>query len=325
MTHIDFTSASEQAFFRQVVRDYYKGGGFIVDAGCFLGGSTLSLCEGVDPSILEDRLNRGMKTVIAMDRFLATDPYVVDALTMRGRDIRFGESFLDVFLDRLNVYLPYIDVRSGDVHQIGRLSVPIEVLFIDVAKSPGLNAYILKSWFPLLEVGSVVIQQDFYTPAQPWVAATMGMALDHFDLLAPRVGETASFILKKPLQDASLRSIGVRAGDPAMRLQAFDRLLEIGEYQARYPLLMMKAVALSEIGFQARAAKALDAAYESFASCEALGSQLDDKAVNWFAMVEGVIRPTDVKVRMQSEGDLRRHALRIRTRALTITTEASGP
>ena len=38
---------SERKLLIALARDYYTGDGIIVDAGCFLGGSTLSLCAGI--------------------------------------------------------------------------------------------------------------------------------------------------------------------------------------------------------------------------------------------------------------------------------------
>lgn len=240
-----FISAAESAHFTDVVRNTFSGEGVIVDAGCFVGSSTLALCRGL-PAL---RSATGNPLVIAIDRFVATDQYLVEHFSSRALDVRFGECFLDVFLRNVADFTRYIEVRAGELVRVGRIELPIEVLVIDIAKSAGLNAYILTNWFKNLIPGhSRVIQQDFYAPSHLWIAVTMGALIDHFVISDVKVGESATFRLEAAIPAAAIReAVRVEPASPE-GLRCIEIILERIPESDRLPLLIMKALIFHRLG-----------------------------------------------------------------------------
>jgi hypothetical protein len=250
-----FISAAESAHFTDVVRRTFSGTGVIVDAGCFLGSSTLALCSG-----LPDRhLASGHPAVIAIDRFIATDRYLVEHFAARALDIRNGECFLDVFLKSVAKFLPCIEVRAGELVRVGRIDLPIEVLVVDIAKSAGLNAYVVTSWFNKLIPGhSCVIQQDFYAPSHLWIAVTMGSLLDYFSISDVKVGESATFQLEATIPPAAIRE-AVRIEPLSLEgMRCIEIMLERIPELEQPPLLIMKALIIHRLGRTADARRILE-------------------------------------------------------------------
>ncbi len=200
-----FIGRDEYSHLTKLVSDNFTGNGIIRDAGCFSGSSTLALCSGIPDNALETAAS---KLVVAIDRFFVGDNYLTTHFLATGEDIRYGESFLSLFLDNVAHFVPWIDVRAREVTLVGRIEQPIEILFLDVAKSSYLNAYALRHWCSRLAESSIVIQQDFYSPSHPWLAASMGAILHCFDVVTERVGKTTVFRLRIPppaLRRSSLR------------------------------------------------------------------------------------------------------------------------
>lgn len=248
-----FIDRDEYAHLTTLVADHYTGRGIIVDAGCFAGASTLALCAGIRADLLKAA---DSKILVAIDRFVVEDTYLTQHFLETGEDIRYGESFLTTFLDTVAAFLPWIEVRAGEVTRVGRLERPIELLFLDVAKSPYLNAYALRHWFSKLTDSAIVIQQDFYSPAHHWIAASMGALLDHVDVLTERVGETAVFRFRTPPDAATLVEAG-RTDRPAQSLQYLDQMIRRLSTENRPPLLISKAKMLNRSGASADAKEIL--------------------------------------------------------------------
>lgn len=250
-----FITAAESSHFTDVVRNNFSGEGVIVDAGCFIGSSTLALCRG-----LPDRqLASGRPAVVAIDRFVAADRYLVEHFAMRGFDVRFGESFLDIFLRNVAGFLPCIEVRAGELVRVGRVEQPIEILVVDIAKSVGLNAYAVTSWFNRLIPGhSHVIQQDFYAPSHLWIAITMGSLLGYFSISDAKVGESATFRLEASIPPAAIReAVRIEPASPEA-MKSIETMLERIPESERLPLLIMKALISHRLGQSADARSILE-------------------------------------------------------------------
>lgn len=191
-----------------------SGRGRIVDAGSFLGASTRALLAGLPASARARDPDGSCKPIVALDRFVVADAYVQKALARVGQPRARGESFLDLFLDNVGADLRHVEVRAGDVTRVGRIDAPIELCVIDLAKSQALHAHLLSSWFAKLIPGvSVVVQQDFFSPFHPWIAASMASLLPYFDLAPWRIGESAVFRLARPLPSERIAAAAQR--DPA--------------------------------------------------------------------------------------------------------------
>lgn len=277
-----FIEDAEVLHFRTTVRDVYSGEGVIVDAGSFMGDSTCALYDGVPVSLLgsED------PSVIAIDRFVVGDRYLHEFFIQRGMDIRRGESFLPHFLRRLGHRTKHIEVRAGDVFEVGRIERPIEVLMIDLAKSSGLNAYVMGMWFPRLIAGhSIVLHQDLHSPTLPWIAVSMGYLLDYFELTVAKVGECATFRLVKAIPTEVLRTVQSLSMRDPMAIPALDRLIRAVPDDEMGPLLLHRSWLLWQRGMQREAREQLRRAIE-------LPTPTDRKWAKWISIAASVIDPS---------------------------------
>jgi hypothetical protein len=141
----------------------------IVDAGCFLGGSTVPLALGAS-----ERLQEPCRLVHSYDLFRVDyaarmhHPGLVGRLE-DGHDLR--PLFEEIVGDQL---MRYVEVHAGDLMDQHWSGEPVGVLFVDVAKNWGLADQIVHQFFPALVPGrSVVVQQDYIHEWLPWIHITM--------------------------------------------------------------------------------------------------------------------------------------------------------
>lgn len=162
-------------------RNYYTGKGAIVDAGAYVGASALCLASGLadNPAVRDAR-----ERIHSFDYFSAEDDYVVEHICRDFRPIKRGDSYLDIFLIQTRAYRHLIRPIAGDFLNTRWDNGPIEVLFIDIAKTQELNSHIIRHYFPHLIPGrSLVIHQDFYHCWHPYIHVTMQALAPYFRIL----------------------------------------------------------------------------------------------------------------------------------------------
>lgn len=165
-------SIEERQLLYWATSEYRTGAGAIVDGGSFVGGSTVPLAEGL-------RAAGSGGVVDVYDRF-EVEPYMTD-FYFKDEDLRAGESFRPVFDRNTAEVTDLLRVNEGDLLEERWRGEPIEILFIDCAKSWLLNDFIVAEFFPSLIPGrSIVVQQDFVYALCPWVALTMEHLSEYF-------------------------------------------------------------------------------------------------------------------------------------------------
>ena len=170
-------SHAEKRLLYFLARDYHSGQGEIVDAGCFLGGSTIALAQG-----LLNRPVRSHASVHAFDLFQA-DPFMIQHYLPAG-EYRPGDSFLPLYEKNIDSVKGLVSVHAVDLQQFSWTGGPIEILFIDIAKSWETNDHVVKEFFPHLIPGrSIVVQQDYVHEWCPWLHVTMEKLADYFQCL----------------------------------------------------------------------------------------------------------------------------------------------
>jgi len=194
----------EAALCYQLARDHTDGSGAIVDLGCFLGETTRLFAEGLraNPRITTPITGIG-KRIWAYDRFLF-EPY-------KGYDACVSEaevstrSFFPLFSERIAEVADAVTVVPGDLLQLDWTGQPIDILFVDIAKSWRLNDRVIKLFFPALRPGrSVIVQQDYFYCNAPWTIITMELFADWFVYEGAAFGSSAIFTLRRPLPRALL-------------------------------------------------------------------------------------------------------------------------
>jgi len=184
-------SPSEIALLFALAKDYYTGGGEIVDLGPLLGVGTNVLAKGLAQN---PRVTDKSKRIHSFDLFLAKGMGTV--ITQAAR----SGSVLDRFLRNNDAYRKHLSVAAGDILEMDWDRTPIEILFIDLAKSWALNRHVVRRFFPYLIPGrSVVLQQDYVHFAEYWIAITMEMFAECFRHLFYVDGATSAFLLTREI------------------------------------------------------------------------------------------------------------------------------
>lgn len=178
---------AEVRFLGWVGREWWRGEGEVVDLGCFLGGSTNAMLQGLRGNPAWGEAWRVGGQGLAR-RVKVYDSFITDGHAARAYDIgrREGESFRAVF-DGLNeASLDEMDVREGWLPEsvegdAGERSLypeqrPIEVMHIDIAKRWGVHRLLLRVFGRWLIPGrSMVVQQDFKHSYTFWIPLDMYM------------------------------------------------------------------------------------------------------------------------------------------------------
>jgi hypothetical protein len=188
----------------------WTGEGAIVDAGCFLGGSTLALATGV---LANPRPIEKAGAIHSYDLFVA-DAHQAGSYLKKFGQFTPGDSVRPVFDQQTAGVAPLLQVHEGDLRSFPWAGdAPIETLFIDVSKTWALNDFIVREFFPALIPGrSIVVQQDYVHPTCPWLAVTMEYLAEYFELLMYVPGNSMVY--------RAMRAVprDVVAGDPISAL-----------------------------------------------------------------------------------------------------------
>jgi hypothetical protein len=172
---------TEQQLLHGLARDHFRNEGVIVDAGCFLGGSTLALASGL-------RANPRFQATPRRDVIHSYDLFTVEPWTIGvyfPEDTPRTTSFEPIFRENIAPFGDLVAVHPGDVKQAPVPDGPIEILFVDLAKHWTVSDYVVRAFFPRLVPGrSVVIQQDYlYHAWNGWLAVTMEHFSDSFEII----------------------------------------------------------------------------------------------------------------------------------------------
>ena len=214
-------SAQELTLLYGLARDSYDGRGEIVDGGAFLGGSTLALALGLrDNPRVADKACR----IHSYDYFVA-DHFVAQFIS----GVPEGASTRPYYDSVIAPVASHVAVHEGDLTTFPwPAERPIDILFIDVAKSWETNDFLLHQFFPRLTAGSYVIQQDYHWPHTPWISITMELLKDSFTHLESMPWATSFYQCDRPIDrdmlPAALRDLGApRLRRLADQAQVFER------------------------------------------------------------------------------------------------------
>ena len=246
------TSRQEQDWLRTYAAKTYRGLGALVDLGCFLGATTISLAEG-----LTLNSNAGQNRIHAYDLFTWSKDF---ELWAQGREVEgdftIDESFLPEFLKRTENWRDYIVVHEEDLAQAQWHGGAIEFLLVDAMKSPEIASAILRGFFPhLLPERSYVMQQDFAHCDTPWIHLLAFRLRNYFSVAAdvPKSATTV-FRCERELLRADLEmDLSLRSCSVAEIEAAFDYTLYLVADDKKANVIAAKAMAYRERGDSARA------------------------------------------------------------------------
>lgn len=194
----------ERKLLYHLARDIHTGEGEVVELGAFCGASTCCLAAG-----LRDNPRGADCRVHSYDSFIASEPYLVDFVrTEFGEALGIGQSFAAIFRRATAEFADFIEVHEGDlIEQTWPAEVPIEILFVDAAKTLALGGKILTEFFPRLIPGrSLVVHQDFYHPTAFYLPVVMGFLRDHFTIIEAGRDWSVVFRLEAAIPREKLRA-----------------------------------------------------------------------------------------------------------------------
>jgi hypothetical protein len=170
-------SRLERCLLYSLARDFATGEGAIVDAGCFLGGSTAALLGG-----LRDRPDSWSGPPVETYDLFRVEAYTVEKFFSDDPSVQVGDSFRSRFDEHVAGFgVPHV-VHEGDITEIGWSGGPIEVLFLDVLKSWEINDAVMRDFFPSLIPGrSVIVQQDYGCGYMPWIPISVELMRDSLE------------------------------------------------------------------------------------------------------------------------------------------------
>ncbi len=219
-------SLPERRLLYHLAEKHYAGKGHIIDAGSFFGSSTVSLAEGLKANtsfgLMSRRFNSSRKPIVSYDiGFLPAPSGARLPITRQIGEHRYtwGDSFVPILNENISGHEDVIELRIGDfLNERWPVSRPIELCFIDLAKTNDLNIHCFRQLFPAFVPGeTLLIQQDFFFDRLPWIKVLMGYLSEHFEWLG-QVGPSSLYRYKSAIP-ASMYAI-----DPFTDLPVLDRI-----------------------------------------------------------------------------------------------------
>jgi hypothetical protein len=178
-------SSLELAYLHFLAKDCFSGAGAIVDLGPYCGVGTLAMASGLAKNPV-GRLGR----IYSFDLFL-TEGY--DWYFKDWELPAFGSVF-PLFTRITEDYRDQVIAIPGDLVKMRWNAEPIEILFVDIAKSRELNHWVVSNTFPRLIPGvSVVVQQDYVHYYEWWIQVAMEHYGDRFQLMDVVYGASAIY------------------------------------------------------------------------------------------------------------------------------------
>jgi hypothetical protein len=154
---------------------YYRGAGAIIDAGCFLGGSTVALASGLTENSVGGVIH-------SYDMFATGDKWPDVDFSRFG--LAPNQNFEDRFRQNIAEYAQFVNVHAGNLLDESWPNEPVEILFLDICKLPEVHDHATRMWFPRLIPGrSIVIQQDYGWRYYHWGDVMMEVFKNHFEVL----------------------------------------------------------------------------------------------------------------------------------------------
>ena len=198
--------------------------GAIVELGSFLGGSTVALAHGVATSASPAR------EIYSFDQFKCPMPTLGRFISeeMLAKCVPTN-NFRPVYDLHIAPFAANIKTVHGNILEES-WDQPIALLFVDIMKTWEVSDYVVQTFFPHLEVGSIVVHQDYLYDRCPWIIFVMNQLSDCFELLGATEENSAIFRMTRrttqhDIERALSPSFGpdgfVGAIDAAAR--AFDR------------------------------------------------------------------------------------------------------
>jgi len=213
-------SKGERRLLYALARDYASDDAAIVDAGCFLGGSTAALLAG-----LRDREESWTGPPLASYDLFRVEAYTISKFFKDDPGVRVGDSFRNRFEANVVGFPGPHAVYEGDITEIGWPGGPIDVLFLDVLKTWEVNDAVMRDFYPSLRPGrSVIVHQDYGSGWVPWIPITVELMGDSLRLIDGMEWGSHVFFLQGEVPETVITE-GVAGLDFDRKFDLIDRAI----------------------------------------------------------------------------------------------------
>lgn len=184
----------EKRMLRWLTANYYSGEGIICDLGAFIGGSTVSLADGLAASGRNDKL------IHSYDFFRSSSRLWEKYMAQSGKPWPENGDVMNEVREMLQDYDHLITFYQGDFMQSPVPEGPIEICFVDISKTAEINDHLISKYFTKLIPGkSIVVQQDYFHFTPLWDIVTMEILKDYFTPIGYTEEYSALFLYTREL------------------------------------------------------------------------------------------------------------------------------
>ena len=252
LSHPGMLSPHTRTLLYTLAADYYSGNGCIVDAGIFLGASTMALACGLQKRAPCVRPCQSSPLIESFERGLVSPNIERTAKKADLPILPVGESFEGILRQLIEPVRNEVNLHIGDMFDFdARPLGKVEICFLDYLKNKEMALHCIRTFFPRLIPGAYVIQQDYFFDALPFIKYSMEALSDHFQYLG-EAHSSAVFKLRTTINDSDVltnfdllagetklqlhRQSEIRTRDPSrqylMQLSRVRLLLELGEFSS---------------------------------------------------------------------------------------------
>lgn len=185
----------EATFLYWISRDIYTGEGSILDMGPLAGGSTYALASGLrDNEAVQADCKSGRIQSFDLWRYLEDHQVFFPDLAKPA-----DGDLLPAVIANLGALSTFVTHHKGDINLHKFQPQPVEIAFVDIAKTPETWHHIAHGVLPSLIPGGLLLQQDLVSVDCPWLQMFMVDFAEYFEIMDSPIGGTVAYRLTKPL------------------------------------------------------------------------------------------------------------------------------
>lgn len=236
-------SMLEKRLLFNLARNYYVGEGIIIDAGIFLGASTVCFGEGIRKNPLAAAIcARWAKPIVALELGIINPgmPAFFKRHDVAGMG-EPGESFSPTLERNIRSVADLVELRLGDIRETAAdIASPIEILFLDVLKLPEISRFAIRQFFPRLIPGrSIVIQQDYFIDLLPFIRTDQEFFAEYFTYIG-EVCSTALFLCIKAIPESEIERLEAGISSEEQERMASVAMQRSADPARRYMMAISK-------------------------------------------------------------------------------------
>ena len=204
LSHPGMISAQERNLLYTLAANHYSGSGCIIDAGIFLGASTMAFAHGLRKHGFGAESSQSAPAIESFEKGVVGANFERFARKADLPMLSIGENYEELLRHLMEPIHKEINLHVGDILDFDRsLLGNIEICFLDILKSKQITAYCMKTFLPRLLPGAYLIQQDYFFDELPFIKYSMEAVASHFEYLG-EVRSSSLFRLTRTLDEGDL-------------------------------------------------------------------------------------------------------------------------